>query len=430
MAIDTSIYNNVRPFTMADPYESAGKALALRAMQKKYTIEDDIAQAGSESGGDPERMAQALLAKGHYQPAIQLRSQAATLAKEQRLAGNAEVERKLKLAEAAGSDAVALDAAWRQTLQAAGGNPQTALAQIQPIYGQIRAKWAQMGHNLPEQFDPEANFASIGQAKESVQYLKTLAPENKPTELARLIAERNALPEGHPDRPKYDETIKAYKAGRGDTNVNVTANTGPMLPGKAGATRIDEGLLDQTQGLMRLDAIQSQFKPEYQTLATRGGNWWTAAKETLGAKLNNKEKKDLEDFSKYRRNAIDSLNQYIKSVTGAAMSEAEAQRILKGMPNPGQGLFDGDSPTEFKAKLDDAISQTKRAIARSAYLKRQGMSLEDGLGKGVSLDSMPQIINERGKAIEAELKKSGVTGKPLERAIRRQLGVEFGLVSD
>jgi hypothetical protein len=423
MAIDTSIYQNVRPFTMADPYESAGKALALRAMQKKYTIEDDIAQIGSETGGDPTRMAQALLAKGHYQPAIQLRSQAATLEKEQRLAKNAEIEQKLKLAEAAGSDAMALDAAWRQTLQASGGNPQTALVQMQNIYGQVRQKWKGLGHELPEQFDPDANFASIGQAKESVQYLKTLGEPKKPSAIQEY---EYAVGQG------YKGTFQDFEVERrkaGAANVSLSAG-GPMVPGKAGANKIDEGLLDQTQGLMRLDAIQSQFKPEYQTLATRGGNWWTAAKETLGAKLNNKEKKDLEDFSKYRRNAIDSLNQYIKSVTGAAMSEAEAQRILKGMPNPGQGLFDGDSPTEFKAKLDDAISQTKRAIARSAYLKRQGMSLEDGLGKGVSLDSMPQIINERGKAIEAELKKSGVTGKPLERAIRRQLGVEFGLVSD
>lgn len=467
MAVDTSIYNNVRPFTMGDPFESAGKVLALKDAQRKFTLQDDVAEAGAASGGDPEKMAALLLERGHYGPAIQLRSQAATLAKEQRLASNAELDRKLKVAEAVASDAMTLDQVYRQALQSNGGDNVAAAATLQPIYQQVRAKWAGMGQELPEAFDPDANFASIGQAKEAINYLKTLAPDIRmtdtggqivptnvnpqagpvgplagakpiqksagpagPTDLAKLRAERDALPAGHPDRPKYDEAIKNFKPGKG---TDITVNTGPMTPGKAGGNRVDDDLLGTTQGLMRLDAIASQFKPEYQTILTRGSNWWSSVKEKAGVNLTHKEKKDLTEFSQYKRNAVDSLNRYIKEITGAAMSEPEAKRILAGMPKPGDGIFDGDSPTEFKSKMDDAIRQTKMAVARLAYIKRNGMSLEDGNGNPViPLDRMPQLINERGQEIEEQLKASQpkADAKALQRAVRRQLSVEFGLVAD
>jgi hypothetical protein len=467
MAVDTGIYGQIRPFTMGDPYESAGKVLAIKDAQRKFTLEDDIAAAGAASGGDPEKMASALLEKGHYGPAIQLRGQAASLDKEKRLAKNAEIEQKLKLAEAAGSDAMMLDQVYRQALQQFGGDRASAVSSVQLTYQQARQKWASMGVNLPESFDPDQNFSYIGQAKEAIQYLKTLAPEvvmtdtggsvtpmNKnpmagpvgpmagstptpktatpaaPTELSRLISERDALPQGDPRRAQYERVIGQYKAGRG-TDITIQ-QPGPMTPGKSAGNKVDEEILDTTKGLMRLDTIASQFKPEYQTMLTRGEQWWSSVKEKAGVNLKVKEKKDLEEFSSYKRNAINSLNEYIKMITGAAMSEAEAQRILRGMPNPGQGIFDGDSPTEFKAKLDDAMKQTKMAVARLAYIKRKGMSLEDGLGKGLTLEGMPALINQRGQDIEGQLKASqpDVKGEALKRAVRRQLGVEFGLVSD
>lgn len=201
MAVDTGIYGQIRPFKMQDPYESTGKALALRKMQRQYTIEDDIAQAGAETGGDPERMAQALLQKGHYQPAIQLRQQAAALDKEKRLAGNAEVERKLKLAEAAGSDAMMLDTTYRQALQKAGGDRQAAVLAVQPIYQQARQKWASLGTNLPESFDPDVNFSYIGQAKEAINYLKTLSPDVKYQDTGGTLQPVNTNPNAGPIGP-------------------------------------------------------------------------------------------------------------------------------------------------------------------------------------------------------------------------------------
>ena len=420
MPVDTSIYGNIRPFTMEDPAESAAKAYALRDAQRKYRLERDVQDAAISTGGDPALMSKSLMSKGHVAPAMQLQGEAAKQRK-------AQVDEQLKLSEAVASDAMMLDQTWRQALQESGGDKVTALAKVQPIYGNVRAKWAQMGKKLPDAFDPDQNFAGIGAAKEAIQYLKTIAVE--PTELGRLQRERDALSVSDPRRAEYDRVIKSYKAGRG---TDVTVNTGPMTPGKTGANKIDEDMLGVTRNLMQLDAISSQFKPEYQRFQDKAGFMALSVKDsTVG--LNNKEKKDLTEYSQYRRNAFNTLNEYIKSITGAAMTNAEADRILKGLPSPGTGLFDGDSPTEFKAKLDDAIQKTKMSVARLAYMKRNGMSLEDGQGNAtIPLERMPQLINERGKAIEAELKakEPKVADKALQRAVRRQLGVEFGLVSD
>jgi hypothetical protein len=458
--IDASIYGNIRPYTMESPIDSASKALAFADASKKYRMDQDIQDVAAQTGGDPAKMSQALMARGHFAPAMQLQSQAAAQKK-------AQIDQQLKINEAVASDAMTLDQIWRQTLQATGGNKEAALQKVQPVYSQVRQRWAGMGHSLPESFDPDANFAGIGQAKEAIQYLKTLAPSvhmtdtggsitptntnplagpvgplpgtqpiaktappGAPTELNRLMTERDAIPQGDPRRAQYDKVITDYKAGRGSQNV--TVNTGPMTPGKTAGNKVDEDLLGVTRNLMQLDAISSQFKPEYQRFQDKIGFEALKIKDS-SVGLNNKEKKDLTEYSQYRRNAFNTLNEYIKSITGAAMTNAEADRILKGLPSPGTGLFDGDSPTEFKAKLDDAVQKTKMSVARLAYMKRNGMSLEDGQGNAiVPLGRMPQLINERGKAIESELKakEPNVTEKALQRAVRRQLGVEFGLVAD
>ena len=462
MAIDTSIYNRVQPFTMADPYESAGKALALRSMQKKYTMEDDLAKAGAESGGDPEKMAQALLAKGHYEPALKLRAQAAALRKDQAGVLQAEQSRfasllpilRNELAQVGDDQGLAQLRMKTATLASGFTSPQfqqmlTSMAQEIPE--RFDRNWQQQqlmtADDLLKRMTPDVRYTDTGGALTPLQtnpnapgglgpvpgaqpIQKTIAPQ-APTELARLETELAEIKKNNPNDPRIpnrERILANYKAGRG-TDISIHEK-GPMLPGKAGANKIDEDLLGVTRGLMQLDQIQTQFKPEFQQYMDKAGFAALAVKEKAGFKLTNKQQKDLTEFASYRRNAVNSLNEYIKQITGAAMSEPEAKRILSGMPKPGDGIFDGDSPTEFKAKLDDAMQKTKMAVARLAYIKRKGMSLEDGLGEGLTLEGVPELINTRGKEIEAELKKTGASGKPLERAVRRQLGVEFGLVSD
>lgn len=194
MPLDASIYAQQRPFRMDDPMKGVGEMLQLRQAQRQFSIEDDINAAGQESGGDPEKMAQALMKRGRYEPALKLKGQADTQKRE-------EVAQRLKLAEAAGSDSIALDTLWRQALQESGGNRDAALQRVQPIYQQVNSKWAQMGFAGPDTFDPDANFANIGQAKEISAHLKSLAPDIVMTDTGGSMTPVNRNPLAGPVGP-------------------------------------------------------------------------------------------------------------------------------------------------------------------------------------------------------------------------------------
>lgn len=280
----------------------------------------------------------------------------------------------------------------------------------------------------------DANGKIVAQKDESTGEVKSdpRAEQAKPTELARLIEERAALPSDSPHRAAYDEAIKKQTTHQPATSVTVNPN-GPLTPYKTTQGKIDDNLMESGGRMMRLDSIAASFKPEYQTIGTRIGAGWSALKEKGGVNLSGGDQRTLTEFSRFKSESLNNLNLYIKEITGAAMSEAEADRIRKAMPDPGSGMFDGDSPTQFKAKLDDSLRQVKMAEARNVYLKRNGMSLMGADGEPLmALDRMPSLINGRGKEIEAGLLKADPKAdkKAVHKAVMRQLGQEFGIATD
>jgi hypothetical protein len=91
------------------------------------------------------------------------------------------------------------------------------------------------------------------------------------------------------------------------------------------------------------------------------------------------------------------------------------------LPNAGADIWSGDSPTEFEAKLNNAVQQTKYALARKNYALKNGLKWES-----TPLDSMPSIINKRGKEIAQQYKLD--LKKPADlQTIDRQLAAEFGI---
>jgi hypothetical protein len=204
-------------------------------------------------------------------------------------------------------------------------------------------------------------------------------------------------------------------------------NTGALTPGKVAGNKVDEGILETTARLQRLSAIEASYKPAYTQLGTRLGNVWTKIKEKAGADVSPQDQKELREFSQWKRQSLENLNQYVKEITGAAMTDAEAGRIRAALPDPGQNWWDGDSATEFKSKMDDVVRQLKMAEARYVYIKRNGMSIE-----GVSLERMPQIMNQRGAAMERDIraKNPKMDKKAIQNTVKRALAQEFGLAAD
>lgn len=254
--------------------------------------------------------------------------------------------------------------------------------------------------------------------KDTMQPIYT-APE-KPT---ASIQEYNlAVSQGYKGSLLDYQTAKA-KAGAGST---VVYPPGALVPDKGTAKDLQAQLLESGSRLSLYNQIESQFRPEYLQPKFKAGQAWSAIKEKSGANLSPEDKQSLAQFSQFKQNTLNNLSQTIKSLTGASMGVQEAARIEAGLPSAGQGIFDGDSPTEFQAKLNNTIKELRLVEARNAYILRKGLSFKD-----VPLDNIPKLINDRAaelaKQYQVDLKKATPTQI---NAIKRQLSVEFGITAD
>lgn len=215
----------------------------------------------------------------------------------------------------------------------------------------------------------------------------------------------------------YKGSFVDYRdAGVPKTTTNVY--TGDLSKGTA--SKVEEGVLSDAAAITRLNSIKFGYRPEYQNIRFRTAQAWASLKDKFGA-LPEQEKSQLAAYSQYRQNALQNLNQTIKDLTGAAMGEQEAGRIIASLPNAGQDIWGGDSPTEFESKLNNAVQQTMYALARKNY------ALKNGLKWGnVPLTDMPSIVNKRGEEI-AKQYKLDPTKAADQQTIMRQLAAEFGI---
>lgn len=215
----------------------------------------------------------------------------------------------------------------------------------------------------------------------------------------------------------------------------VSIKTGVARRGGAGPggetigfqTKVQKDLLQANDSYQRVVNIARSYKPEYQRLGTRWNALYTKWQEKLEwGKVSKEDKAALADYSEYKRGAINNLNLYIKEITGAQMSQDEAARLTRGMPDPGKGLFDGDSETEFKSKMDGIMVEISRSVARLNYVNKHGLSSI----KDIPLDRMDSIIDRRGEQIESEIKQQapGISQGEMETKVKEQLAAEFGLV--
>lgn len=192
-------------------------------------------------------------------------------------------------------------------------------------------------------------------------------------------------------------------------------------------TSLQEILIKNTDSIARLENIKSGFKPEYQELGTRWKNLYASSKEKMGIPIDPTTKAGLEAFTTYRRDTAANTNQIIKDITGATVGETEAQRLMLQMPVAGQGPFDGDSPTEFEAKLNGTIKDLKAANARAAYALKNNLTKSQQFA--IPLSSVPQMIEAKGAEYEAQVKREnpGVGQGQIQKMVEARLRQEFGL---
>jgi len=235
----------------------------------------------------------------------------------------------------------------------------------------------------------------------------------------RLFGTSDVSKLSEPQRLALGKEVERLGIGKGQS---ITSNiyTGELSKGTKG--ELEKTILSTGDAITRLNSIQASNRPEYQTPKFKGIQELSTFKDKY-LTLSQEEKNTLTNFSKYRQNTTQNLNQTIKDMTGSAMGVQEADRIISTLPNAGTGIFDGDSPTQFQAKLDNAIQQTKYALARKNYSLLKGLKWEN-----IKLDDVPNIVNQRGKEIEKQYKldpKDPATKKTVDRQLAAEFGISF-----
>jgi hypothetical protein len=213
--------------------------------------------------------------------------------------------------------------------------------------------------------------------------------------------------------------LQTKKAGASSLNLPPEA----LGLGKTAQGKVDEALLSSGDRLSQLNQIQMNFRPEYQTVPYKTKSAWVGLKDKFDA-AKPEEKANLQNYAAFRQDSVRQLNSYINEITGAAIGQGEeADRIKAGVPNVGSGMFDGDSPAEFEAKLNNTMKSLRLAEARLAYVKRNGLAITN-----IKIDEMPSLIAKREREIIAANKLDINKNLTHRQQLKQQLATEFGLV--
>ena len=216
-------------------------------------------------------------------------------------------------------------------------------------------------------------------------------------------------------------------AAAGKALVDAAQGGGPTGLGKTADNQNDKEEIAATNQVATLDNVKRSYDAKFLNIPARFKLWGNALASKFGT-LNPKDQEDLKAYTTFRQSSWHNLNRVLKDLSGTAVTENEMQRQLLDQPNPGQGVFDGDAPAEFDAKLKGQIAFAHSAVARARYLRAKGFT-----GKpweaGVAVEDMPKIINERGAQLEQQLKQQNPNANPmqLQEAVKGQIKKEFGI---
>lgn len=200
---------------------------------------------------------------------------------------------------------------------------------------------------------------------------------------------------------------------------------------------LEENILQSTKQFDAITRIEEKFDPAYLQYPTRVENYINSILEKTGVELSPKEKEDLEKYSSWKRESYQALNEYIKYITGAQMSEAEAQRLTKGFPDPTK-----DSPTQYLSKLRSLKEELLLVRARTNYFlnnKQEFLGLDannlfdpnNSLENSLSITDMKSTIVNQYKKFKNEISQNpqykGMSDEQFNNVAKQMTSNYFGV---
>lgn len=266
-------------------------------------------------------------------------------------------------------------------------------------------------------YDLVSQSLGIKPTKEKSYALVEIADPASPTG-TRMVTRKQAV--NKPGKPRSGIDIEFDAEGK---VKSITTGRKKGWVSKPTQTSVEKKVLNAGDTLSQLTAIKQKFRPEYQQLGTRWSALTSRWKDKAGMDIALEDRQMLSDLAGYRAEAGQLFALTLKDLSGVAVNPTEYKRAEAWLPNPGTGLFDGDSPTELQSKVTRFEDFTRKALAKYAYINRYGLSIND-----VDVDNMPDLIRKRGDEIAAMLEAEGVQGDELIIRTKEILADEFGMI--
>jgi hypothetical protein len=162
-----------------------------------------------------------------------------------------------------------------------------------------------------------------------------------------------------------------------DNNGNLVYSEGDVgdLMTKKTQGDIESKLVEGQDNVARLEEITSSFDPEFLSLAGKARATLLNKQAQINpGSLSNEDQQYLERYSVFEQNSSIARDLWIKAITGAQMSQQEARRLMKDVPNIGTNWLGGDSAAKYLAKLKNTMEQAKASNARYRYYLANGLS--------------------------------------------------------
>jgi hypothetical protein len=262
---------------------------------------------------------------------------------------------------------------------------------------------------------------------------KNGAPPEQIAEIQAVIDNKTA-PKGKSGRVTTVGPDGSVRIAEGDAAMDAASLD------SVGKRGVKKDLMGAAKTLSSLYQVREWYDPEYLTYQGWGKLQYYRQRDKLG-KASPEQKAALADYQRWVSDSWEYVNEYIKHITGAQMSHNEAKRIMKAIPNPGDGFLSGDSPSEYQGKLDQAIKRSERSHARLQYINKHGLKIitdkvmsedpnETGQFAGIELSDVDGLIRDRGNEIETILKEQNpeMSEAEIDKRVVESVKKEFGVM--
>lgn len=283
---------------------------------------------------------------------------------------------------------------------------------------------------------------TVTEAVYTIDGWKTSAPYNpdKPSELFKNVYSAKSGKRIGSFRAD-DERLKEYE-GSADYEITnsgqVTGTEEEVLGmGKATQSKLELNINDMLVAKQQLGEIKTNFDPDMLSVPGIVQRRIAELKDLFNSS-SPEDKAVIEAYTTWKNSAFGYANAVIKAVTGAQMSEPEAQRIMKELPDPRS--FKG-TPTEYLAALKVAERKANASITRAQYFLANGIQpqlvdmpdgtkeyfFRDKKGRLVDLSqgSVDYMYDATATSLRERFKDEGLTGQDLENSIDNEMARIF-----